>query len=266
MKSILLQSLAASIALIINILPANGENFSTVCNSEISTSVNSDPGNNPANVTFVINNLDSIFFDISQAVLNGNIVEFPISFKSDDVINALDFSFKYNELELQYDTIINLTNYIQHLSYYNANDSTVRFTSYSFTQPYTQDTALVLVRFTVISGQLCSADLDVVDALLNGDACSQKIVECQTSGIDEFINEDQVLVFPNPASERVSISVPVSAEVTLFDIYGKKVKLSVVVEPGIEYVIETGNFENGIYLLNIQNTTTSLTRKIVIEN
>lgn len=265
MKSILFQTLAASIAMIINVLPTNGENLNTLCQNEKSTIVSSDPGNDPANVTFVINNLDSIYFDISLAVINGNTVEFPISFKSDDIINALDFSFKYNELELEYDTIINLTNYIQHLSYYNANDSTVRFTSYSFTQPYTQDTALVLVRFTVLTGQLCSADLNVVDALLNGDACSEKIIECQLIGINE-INENLVSVYPNPASDRVSVSVPVSAEVSLFDIYGKVVKQSVIVEPGSEYVIEISNFENGIYLLNIQNEATSITRKIVIEN
>lgn len=265
MKSILLQSLAASIAMIINILPAIGENLNTICKNDKPAIVCADPGNDPSNVTFVINNLDSIYFDISQAVINGNTVEFPVSFKSDDVINALDFSFKYNELELEYDTIINLTSYIQHLSYYNANDSTVRFTSYSFTQPYTQDTALVLVRFTILTGQLCSADLNVVDALLNGDACSEKIIECQVIGIDE-INDDLVSVYPNPASDRVFVSVPVSAEVSLFDVYGKVVKESVIVEPGSEYVIETNLFENGIYLLNIQNEATSITRKIVVEN
>ena len=74
-------------------------------------------GNNPN--TLVIDSQDSVFFDLFNATVVGSTIDFPVYVKSDDVINALDFSFKYNENELEYDTILNLTNYIQHLSYYN---------------------------------------------------------------------------------------------------------------------------------------------------
>ncbi len=154
--------------------------------------------------TLVINQFDSVFFDIAQAVINGSSVEFPVYFRSDDVINSLDFAFKYNQTHLEYDTIINLTSYIEPLSYYNPNDSTVRLTSYSFTQPYSNDTPLVIVRFTLLSGQLCSNDLDSVSALLNGDACAYLVSDC-LSGLFDAPAEVPMNLFPNPASDWVTI-------------------------------------------------------------
>ncbi len=264
MKSILLQTLAASVAMIINVLPTIGENLNPVYKYEQSRTVNfSDSGNDPANVTLIINNLDSIYFDISQAVLNGNVVEFPVSFKSDDIINALDFSFKYNELELEYDTIINLTTYIQHLSYYNANDSTVRFTSYSFTQPYTQDTALVLVRFTVLTGQLCSADLTVVDALLNGDACSQKVIECQAIGISEIEFNDLVTIYPNPVIDYIFIDAPESSVVELIDLNGRIIKKQLV-QNSQSNRLSIDGLPTGLYFIKVINDKNSITRKVTV--
>jgi hypothetical protein len=45
---------------------------------------------------------DSVIYDLSNAALVGNQYSFLVSIKSNDTINALDFSFKYNQLKLQY--------------------------------------------------------------------------------------------------------------------------------------------------------------------
>ena len=114
---------------------------------------------NGSNRVQTIDALDTVVFDLSQAVINGNNVEFPVSIISDDTINSLDFSLKYNQINLSYDTIIDLTTYLQSFAFYNNNDSTLRFTSYCF-QAISHDTSLVSIHFNMLSAQIANADFN----------------------------------------------------------------------------------------------------------
>ncbi|MBK9048975.1 MAG: T9SS type A sorting domain-containing protein [Bacteroidetes bacterium] len=221
-------------------------------------------GTNPN--TLVIDNQDSVYFDLFNSTVVGSTIEFPVFIKSDDVINALDFSFKYNENELEYDTIINLTNYIQHLSYYNPGDSTVRFTSYSFTQPYTVDTALVLVRFTVLTGVFCSNDLLNAEALLNGDGCSEIIIECQSTGIADEFNETSVSVYPNPSDKTLFIDVDKMSVLDIYDISGKNYLIDFPLEENFTNEIPTHNLADGVYFLKIKYEEKMVVKKLVIQH
>ena len=154
-----------------------------------------------------INALDTVVFDLSQSVITGNNVWFPVSILSDDTIYALDFSLKYNQNNLAYDSIINLTNYLQPFSYYNSNDSTWRFTSNSL-QQITNDTPLVSVSFNLIGGLLTNSDLYTIKAYLNGTQCSIKLNNVSFIGIDEIEKKEdgmqKVFVetkFSNPRAE-----------------------------------------------------------------
>lgn len=222
------------------------------------------PGNNPN--TFVIDSQDSVFFDLFNATVVGSTIEFPVYVKSDDVINALDFSFKYNENELEYDTILNLTNYIQHLSYYNPGDSTVRFTSYSFTQPYTADTPLVVVRFTLLTGVFCSNDLLNAEALLNGDGCSEKIIECQSTGIADEFNETSVSFYPNPTDKTLFIDVEKKSDLAIYDISGKNYLINFPLEENFTNEIPTHNLAEGVYFLKINYEKKVVVKKLVIQH
>ncbi|MFM8916278.1 MAG: cohesin domain-containing protein, partial [Bacteroidota bacterium] len=120
-----------------------------------------------------IDQFDTIFFDLSAASVVGSTVEFPVYYKSDDQVVALDFNFKYNHNKLDYDTIVKLANYLDVLSFYNTNDSTVRLTSYTNTLFYPNDSVLFKVKFTVLQpGPLCNGDIFAVNSLLNGDICT----------------------------------------------------------------------------------------------
>jgi len=217
----------------------------------------------PLLTTQTINQFDSVFFDIAQAVVTGNSVEFSVYLKSDDVINALDFAFKYNQTHLEYDTIINLTSYIDPLAYYNPNDSTVRLTSYSFTQPYVNDTPLFLVRFNLISGQLCSNDLDSVSALLNGDAAAYYVSGCVT-GIFENPEVVQLNIFPNPAADFITFELKEKATVEIVDIQSKLVMQQTMFDsPGI-HTLSTEKINNGIYFLKVTGNETESFSKFII--
>src|SRR4051812_1072432 len=74
---------------------------------------------------------DSLIFDISQAIINGNQIDIPVLIHSDDTIYAVDFALTYDHSILTFDSVLNTTPYIQSFYYYNAGDSTLRFTSNS---------------------------------------------------------------------------------------------------------------------------------------
>ena len=213
--------------------------------------------------TFAINLLDTVVFDLSKADTLINSIEFPVYILSDDTVTALDFSFKYNEVDFSYDTIIDLTTYMQTFSYYNPFDSTFRFTSNSF-QRYANDSNLVSLRFTVLSGEFCDDDLRTVKVYLNGDMCSYKIIDCihvdsrQTEG-----NNQDVTVFPNPSSENFCVKIAHHSSLEMFAADGRKI-LQTSINPYQANEIITKQFATGIYFLRITNEKFTTTKKISI--
>ncbi|MFM7766756.1 MAG: cohesin domain-containing protein [Bacteroidota bacterium] len=200
-----------------------------------------------------IDQFDTIFFDLSAAAVVGSTVEFPVYYKSDDQVVALDFNFKYNHNKLDYDTIVKLANYLDVLSFYNTNDSTVRLTSYTNTLFYPNDSVLFKVKFTVLQpGPLCNGDIFAVNSLLNGDICTSGIVDC-TSGLSENSWLNEVTVFPNPATEFVELrGLPIGATYELHDPIGNLVFRSDL-EPGsTEHQIKVSQFPAGLYNIMIR--------------
>lgn len=223
------------------------------------------PGGTDSTTTVLtINNLDTVYININQALVAGTTIDIPVSLVSDDVINALDFSFKYNQIELEYDTIINLTNYVQDLSYYNPNDSTVRFTSYSFTQPYTNDTALVYIRFNILSGVLCSTDLQIVDALLNGDAATNYVRECQFIGIAEQNELLSIDIYPNPTIGDFTVEAPSNTEFSLYTSSGKNIKNLQVGNSPMAVQFDLKGYSPGLYLLKCTNKSNIAYHRVIL--
>lgn len=173
--------------------------------------------------SLIIDGQDTLFFDLYNQTINGTTVLIPVYFRSDDIINAVDFEFKYDQIKLQYDTILMSASYLEGLSYYNQNDSTVRLTSYSFSQPISNDTVLFHIQFTLLTGnQVCSGDMNSVAALLNGDACSEFVLDCQAIGIDENPISGQISFYPNPASDILHYSGDDRFDCRILDLEGRE--------------------------------------------
>lgn len=215
----------------------------------------------------LINALDSVIFDLERASHVGSRFSFPISISSDDTINALDFSFKYNHSKLSYDSITDLTNYMQPLAFYNPNDSTVRFTSNSF-QRYANDTALVMVHFTLLSGQLAASDLYSLKGYLNGIFCTATLTTLITTGI--LSNEKAstgYTVYPNPATNELTITninLFEMEEVQLIDAYGQIVESTVIAAPCTTFKWNTSNHESGVYSLKFHSKNAYPPCKIIL--
>lgn len=203
---------------------------------------------------FTIDQFDTVFFDLSAASVAGSTVEFPVYYKSDDQIVALDFNFKYNHSKLDYDTIIKLANYLDVLSFYNANDSTVRLTSYTNTLFYPNDSVLFKVRFTVLqTGPLCNGDIYAVNSLLNGDICTSGILDC-TSGLTEAAWLKEITLFPNPATEFVELrGLPLGASYEIHDPMGRIIIQSTMQQNMSEQKLNLSQIPSGVYNVMIRN-------------
>jgi hypothetical protein len=215
-----------------------------------------------------IDNLDTVVFDMSNSSVVGNKVSFPVKFFSDDdPIFALDFSFKFNQLKLVYDTTINLKPAIfSSLAYYNPTDSTVRFTSSGLSSASYPDTIdIAIVRFTVLSGTLTPSDLKTVKAFLNGDPCSIKVANYSTVGIsDVAINKNEVVLFPNPTKSILKIKSFQTANFELLDLNGRSILKNEVLANQIQE-LDLSAYSKGIYMMKVFNNNFLKYEKVVIE-
>lgn len=210
--------------------------------------------------------LDTVVFDLSQAIITGTSIDIPISIISDDTINALDFSLKYDQVKFLYDSIIDLTTYLQAVSFYNNNDSTIRFTSNSFHQ-YATNTALVYVRFTILLGNSINAiDLNTIKGYLNGIKCSIKLINSPNAGLNNHNQKkNTLLLYPNPTKDQLNIIIDKKSEIDIIDISGKIIFHDDNLQPNSSNIINLNDFSKGIYLVRSRSKDFEIIQKIILE-
>jgi hypothetical protein len=206
-----------------------------------------------------INALDSVVFDISQSVISPGYVEFPVSFISDDTIYAVDFSFRYNQQNFVFDSIINLNSGLVMLYNYNANDSTVRMTSYNL-QPIANNNPVVNLRFQVLTGVFCVNDMYNVKVYLNGDVCSKKFLGCNTTNISE-LNPTYSEGYPNPTSGNFYIDLKEKTEVKIFNSMGKLVEMQSY-QAG-KAILNFASYPSGMYYYSLEQNGKNYCGKIL---
>ena len=226
---------------------------------------NPDNGGKPARAT--INSMDTVVFDLSEAITNGDAVQFPvyISTAPGDTAFTLDFAFKFNHANLYYDSIIFLLPYSGKSLNYDTLDSTVRFFCYP-SGFYKSNIPIVAIHFTTISKPISSSDLNITLSLINGDGCSYKIIDPITTGLSTLstVQEVGVRLYPNPAKEVLNVELAEKATIQLFDINGREVVEPISGNENQKVGVNTQNIANGIYTMKIYNDNFISTRKVVI--
>ena len=71
-----------------------------------------------------------------------------------------------------------------------------------------------------------------------------------------------VTIFPNPASESITVSIPNESFIRLFDMTGKVVYEEQV--PQTSKIIDISKFEASVLFIEISNTKNRIVRKISI--
>lgn len=112
---------------------------------------------------------NKVVFDISKHWVKSGYVDVAVSIEALVDVVSLDFSLKFEQPKLHFDTIINAVNYMQSPTYfYTASTQTLRFTSYAL-QNYDKNKPIVYIRFASDSSRIDTTDLFNIKAYLNGD-------------------------------------------------------------------------------------------------
>jgi len=216
-----------------------------------------------------IDHLDTVIFDLNNAlIINNKYIDVPTYIKSDDDIFSLDFSLKFNNDRLFYDTILDHTGYIQLTEYFNPIDATVRFTSNSFTKYKKDSFKIVSVRFSFLAEKIEGSDLNSIMAYLNGESCSIKVLGMRSTtpnSVDLTTpNDEFVQIFPNPANDIITFWSEQMCTIEIIGLNGATPEFTFKLSPGQKHTIPVNQLTCGIYFAKIKTKTSNYTKSIVI--
>ena len=139
-------------------------------------------------------------------------------------------------------------------------DNEVTLPTVTWENPFASDfTNLSVIVFT----QLVEADSNGINKTLQA-AIEPLVIDGQKviTGIDEIISDD-LLLYPNPASETITVVFKTYEEKTVrvFDQFGKMVYHKDLVDGIRSHQIETGKLASGVYFIQIESTDNQLIRE-----
>ena len=102
-----------------------------------------------------------------------------------------------------------------------------------------------------------------IDSTITGSSLSDSVLLIIT-GIKNYVNDKFVRVYPNPATEKINIVSPTQIKnVTIFNYAGQSVYKSNVNNNNA--LINTNNFESGVYIIRIETINGIETHKVIIK-
>jgi hypothetical protein len=209
--------------------------------------------NNPFS-SCMINQGDSVMFDLSLATVAGTYTYIPVYFLSDDTIHSLDFALRYNVFQLEFDSVIDMTGNLQYLYHINPADSVLRFTSNSL-NPMPPGVTLVTLKFAGSVLPVCLQDFWVQNVWLNGDVCSAGVRECVLSSDPDMedIEVMKISAMPNPVSDVLRVTSTLDGDVDVYDLSGRIVHKGLTEGGVIEIDVRSAGLETGLYFLILKN-------------
>jgi len=206
---------------------------------------------------------DSVFFNLASAYQLASTIDIPVFVRSTSTIYSLDFEMRFDDQRVLLDTLLVLNSNLQYLYHYNVQDSTFRFTSNSLV-PIDNDSLQLIMRFELLSSPMCSNDIQQLNTLLNGDACSNFVSNCVISATPELAVENYLKVFPNPASDMLQIHSESNGVFQLYDSAGNTIERSVNLDAGNTAIVDATMLPQGIYFYRFQNENSSFAGKVII--
>jgi len=200
---------------------------------------------------FKTSNTQKVVFDLANAVVKNGYLDVPVLVSSKENVNALDFALQFNEENLSFNSILDNTGKLEALSYFNAEDRTLRFTSNSL-ENYNVAQSVVTVRFSVNGSEVTASDLTSLKAYLNGEVVTAEVSE-KLLGVKENANSTAVKVYPNPASNVLTVELSENGTVELFDLDGRQVLVNTFVNANQKQELNIQHIANGVYTLKIVN-------------
>lgn len=101
--------------------------------------------------------------------------------------------------------------------------------------------------------------------------CNTEVIISKTKtvlvGVDDIVKDNEIAIYPNPASENLTIENKAQSKIQsilIYDALGRIVKQIDDLEPNAQSIIELSNWSNGIYSVVINSGNNIFTRKITI--
>jgi len=228
-----------------NISATNTANFSSLKDDIVST--------NDSKVLFDYKNANLTTIDGIQNV------DVPVIINSDLGINAFDFSLQYNSTFLQY-VATNVIPAINSNVYFNANDKTFRFTSYSKLGAYDVNKTIVTIRFKMLGNMLLNRTLFNTKAYINGDLVSSEV----SINNNQDSTSHTVEIYPNPSTDVMKIVVKKTSRIEIFNDNLQKFYTIESADANQINSIDLQGLTRGIYYIKVSNDN-STTSKVFIK-
>lgn len=198
---------------------------------------------------------DAVIFDLSNAYYEEDYLDIPLLVRAESEVNSVDFVIEYNTSKLSFENVINRTEYINLLS--NASEQYVSLTSYSLTD-YEVGKPLMFVRFYAPQG-FDAQDILATASYING----VKVGTVLSSALNVGQYDANVRVFPNPATELVTVTASEVVNIQMVDLQGKVLFEKANVNGKQE--IDVRSMSNGVYMVKVSNNNFTSVKRIVIQ-
>ena len=98
---------------------------------------------------------------------------------------------------------------------------------------------------------------------------ANKYFKNEITEITSLANEDEIQVYPNPVTQHGSLSIQLSKNIgittaALYDTYGNKVLQSQQMKSTQYFTLDLENLNEGVYLLKMENKTSSYSKRIIV--
>ena len=217
--------------------------------------------NNGAPSPFKVGSTDKVTFDLTHAVIADGFVTIPVSVKSFESVNSIDFSMHFNGSKLSFDGVSDLTGKIMTLSHFNTADQTLRFTSNSLDN-IEKNVAVLNVRFAINGADITAADLSSLTGYINGETVAVEVKTDRTAAPANM----NVNVYPNPVNSLLNVIASENSQIELTDLSGRVILSVGNVLADQKTELDVKGVANGVYMLKVWNGSFISTSKVVVKH
>lgn len=210
-------------------------------------------------------NNDKLVIDLSNATSNGNSIEVPLTFVSSTNVTSIDFSMKFDESNLSYNSVVNYPSVASPVAYFSPITKMLKFDVINSNgSDFAANKAVASIRFESKNGVIDSDQFNSLVGYINGEVVPFEVVN-KTVGINNLPHsESSVNIFPNPTNGIINITSFSDANVEVCDITGKEVLFQTTVSASKTEQINVSNFVNGVYVVKIYNNDFITIKKVVL--
>ena len=203
------------------------------------------------------NQTDYILVDLNNVIVDGTKVSVPVSFISEEPVNAFDIALQVNENTLTYVSNEDTQLGSESESFYNGNDKTYRYTALNMNE-FTSNARVSYITFETVDGKISEKDLSAELGLLNG-----KLTEVRFSKSAE-LGDNTIDIYPNPSNGMFTVMSNLDGRVDIIDITGKLVHPGALVKANQVMEVNMPELSAGVYFVRFYSNDALTSKRIVI--